>query len=434
MAIALFLPPQRILTAKSPIGRVKVESDRLAVLDHALLDAQPLTLEGSKQLLDVPAQAVPADHGECLLDTLDGVCRQQAPADRIAGWWIELANLDGEQLDLTRRIAIGAGARPTDANTSKTHGHVSRSSAAFARPRRQVEREAVRLGHLSHGAEQPAAVGQAAIAAGARQKVGALIRQASPFFVDIAFAVVDDGDHGRFGQHCFRLLPALHPAIGFLLLDRQTLVVRVLALGPAPHMHVDQTEAFLRLRVHAQHRMHEQSHVGAIADLAEPVLAPALRLIIDFAGILNGQHMPAFRCCRYEHRPMRHHFLDRDRLVRQEAAKLDLLPPIVRQLAHAHRLSFTDTLRDERAVPLQSGIAEISNSHLHRRPLFSNRDGKDRITPQSLYANRIALQQTNRSAISVDSHCNICAEVSPQGGRERTERVAALITRNRNAL
>src|SRR5215208_1414955 len=38
--------------------------ERLAVLDHALLDAQPLALERSKQLLDVPAKAVPADYGE----------------------------------------------------------------------------------------------------------------------------------------------------------------------------------------------------------------------------------------------------------------------------------------------------------------------------------------------------------------------------------
>src|SRR5262245_11083825 len=119
--------------------------ESLAVLDHALLDAQPLALERSKQLLDVPSQAIPADHGECLLDVLDGVRRQQAPADRIAGGRIELANLDGVKLDLGRRIAIGAGAWSTDANTPKPEGHASRSSAAFARPRRQVERETVGL-------------------------------------------------------------------------------------------------------------------------------------------------------------------------------------------------------------------------------------------------------------------------------------------------
>ena len=217
--------------------------------------------------------------------------------------------------------------------------------------------------------------------------MSAFVRQASPFFVDIALAVVDDSDHGRFGQHCFRLLPALHPAVGLLLLDRQPLVVRILALGPAPDLRVDQTEAFLRLRVHGQHRMHEQSHIGSIADRAKPVLAPALRLIIDFAGILDRQHMPARRRHGYQHRAMRHHFLDRDRLVRQESAKLDLLVAIVRQLADTYCLPLADTLRDDRAILRQSRITKIADPHLHRRPLFSNRDGGDRIMRESSYAN-----------------------------------------------
>src|SRR5206468_10534600 len=126
----------------------------------------------------------------------------------------------------------------------------------------------------------------AAITTGAAQKLSALIRQASPLLVDVALAVVDDGDHRRLGQHGFRLLPALDPAIRLLLLDRQLLVVLRLALGPPPNLRVDQSETFLRLRVHRQNRVHEQSRVGAIADLAEPMLAPALRLVVDLAGIL----------------------------------------------------------------------------------------------------------------------------------------------------
>src|SRR6266478_2728031 len=70
--------------------------ESLAVLDHTLLDAQPLTLEGPEQLLDVPAQAIPANHGECLLNALDRMCREQAPADSIARRRIEFANFDGE--------------------------------------------------------------------------------------------------------------------------------------------------------------------------------------------------------------------------------------------------------------------------------------------------------------------------------------------------
>src|SRR5262249_2972060 len=51
--------------------------ESLAILDYALFDAQSLTLKGSKQLLDVPAQAVPADHDDRLRNALDKVRRQQ---------------------------------------------------------------------------------------------------------------------------------------------------------------------------------------------------------------------------------------------------------------------------------------------------------------------------------------------------------------------
>ena len=62
--------------------------------------------------------------------------------------------------------------------------------------------------------------------------------------------------------------------------------------------------------------MHEYSDVGAITDLAKPVLAPALRLIIHFAGILNAQHMPPFCRGGNERRSMRYHFFDSDRIIR----------------------------------------------------------------------------------------------------------------------
>jgi hypothetical protein len=58
---------------------------------------------------------------------------------------------------------------------------------------------------------------------------------------------------------------------------------------------VHQTQAFLALRVHGQHRMHKHPYVSAIADDAKPALAPALRLVIEFAGILNSQNMATHR-------------------------------------------------------------------------------------------------------------------------------------------
>src|ERR1700744_3226030 len=105
--------------------------------------------------------------------------REQAPADGIAGRRVELANRDGVKLDLARRIAIRAGARPSDADTSEADCHLSLSFPSLARPRRQGEREAVALRHLRQRWEQLLTTGEFAITAGARQKARAVIRQAS---------------------------------------------------------------------------------------------------------------------------------------------------------------------------------------------------------------------------------------------------------------
>src|SRR6266700_3455903 len=56
--------------------------ENLAILDDTLLNSQSLSFESSEQLLDVPAQAIPADHGEGLRDSLDPVRGQQPPQDR----------------------------------------------------------------------------------------------------------------------------------------------------------------------------------------------------------------------------------------------------------------------------------------------------------------------------------------------------------------
>ena len=70
------------------------------------------------------------------------------------------------------------------------------------------------LGKAGERREQAAAIGQAAIPTGARQKMGSPIRQASPFLVDVTLAVVDDGDHGGLRQRRLGLLGTLEPAMG----------------------------------------------------------------------------------------------------------------------------------------------------------------------------------------------------------------------------
>src|SRR5262249_24004600 len=128
-------------------------------------------------------------------------------------------------------------------------------------------------------------------------------------------------------------------------------------------------------------------------DLAKTVLAPALRLIIDFTGILNGQHMPALCGRRHEHRPVRYHVLDRDRIVRQKALKPRLFGPVICQIADTNRLPFAHALNDKFAIPCQTLIAEITNSLLHRR-----------------LPNRITTGHTESQQIlsfQIESHCNI---------------------------
>jgi hypothetical protein len=275
----------------------------------------------------------------------------------------------------------------------------------------------VRFNKSTHRLEQTAAPRQSAVAAGARQQVGALVRQASPFFVDIAFSVIEDRDPGGFGQDGFGLAAAFEPAIGFLVLDRKLLVVFGLPLGAPPDLRVRHPKTLLRIGIHGYDRMDEQACVATVSYLAKPVLAPALRLVIDLASILNRQHMPARGGSRYEHRASRDHFLGCDRVVREKAPELRLLSSAIREVAETDCLPLNHPSRHEFAVPLQSGIAKIPNLQLHRRPPAPIRDGGNRITPDSPCSNGIALQHRNRSATWPDSHCNICAQASPFRGR-----------------
>jgi hypothetical protein len=63
---------------------------------------------------------------------------------------------------------------------------------------------------------------------------------------------------------------------------------------------------------------------------------------------------------------MRDHFAHRDRLVRQEAPKLDLLGPAIAKLAQTSALPVADAPYHQRAVAGQSRVAEISDFSSHR--------------------------------------------------------------------
>jgi hypothetical protein len=143
--------------------------------------------------------------------------------------------------------------------------------------------------------------------------------------------------------------------------------------------------------------MDEKPDVAAVADRAEPLLAPALGLIIDLARVLNGEHVPAGGGRPRQHRPMRHHLLDRHRLVVQKAPQPHLLRPIVRKPPHADILPLAHPLHEQRPVLPQPFVAKIPDPHLrHRPPLI--RDGRYRIMPDSSHANEKSPRQPNRTA------------------------------------
>ena len=117
--------------------------------------------------------------------------------------------------------------------------------------------------------------------------------------------------------------------------------------------------------------------------------------------------MAVVRRGSHKHRPMRYHFLDRDRLARQETPKPNLLGAIICKLAQTHRLTLAYPLRKQLATSLPPRIAKIADP-LHGRLLESRRHVQNhaRFTPFN----------TNRTATSNDSHRNIRAQVSLHEG------------------
>src|SRR6266849_7999643 len=384
------------------------------VFDDAILDIQSVALHSPKQLFDMPALTIPTDHRQGLRDGLDRMGGQQAPVDRLlAGRRVALDDFNGEEFDLIRGIGIGAGFGTTYSHPPVTHAQASLPRLALARPRRQIKLEAVLFRKPRHDRKQSAAADHRAVAAGARQKVRAPVRQPGPFFVDVALAVINDRDHGGLGQYRFGALRTFDPAIGLLLFDRLLAVVLALRLQASPHLHVEQAEAVLGLGVHGQHRMHEQADIAAVAYRAEPAFAPALALVVDLAGILNHQHVPSGRRLGYQ-RPLAGRYLrGRDTVVQHEALESDLFGSIVSKLAHTNRLPIANTLQQLRAV--------FFSRSSPKKPMFIS------AIASSLESRRHRQNHTRfaqRKANTMKFHGKICAHASPLWERVAARRLA----------
>ena len=209
------------------------------------------------------------------------------------------------------------------------------------------------FGQFRHGRKQRPAVDHRAVATGARQKLGASVRQTSPFLVDVAFAIIDHRDLGGLAQRRLGPLRTLEPAVGLLFLDRLLAIILALGFEAPPDLDVEQTEAMSEFGIHRQHRMHEQPDIAAVANRAEAAFASPLALIIDFAGILDHQHMTIGAGLGNPRSLVQHHFRDRDPIVHDKASERHLLGARISELTQTYRLSIRHALQQPRTVFLR---------------------------------------------------------------------------------
>ena len=140
-------------------------------------------------------------------------------------------------------------------------------------------------------------------------------RYQGELFVDVPFAIFDEGDAQRLFQHFLAALCDLDPFVGFLLFDGLSLVVprqpgRSL-LWPVEQFHMGEPQGRERVGIHHQSGMQFEA-VGTIGVVraAQPALGhqpPLMGLQIHFAGVLYAQQMApcaqAFHAvCRFGHK------------------------------------------------------------------------------------------------------------------------------------
>jgi hypothetical protein len=150
----------------------------------------------------------------------------------------------------------------------------------------------------------------------------------------------------------------------------------------------------------------------------QPPLAPAWRLIVDLARILDGEHVPALPRRRRQHRPMRHHFLSRDRLIVQKAPQPHLFRPIVPKLADTHFLPLAHPLHEQCAVLLQPSVTEVSDPRVHHRTP-PNRDGTQNHATLAPRKRKIAPPKRKRTATSMTRTATSVLRLARLRGRVR---------------
>ncbi len=176
----------------------------------------------------------------------------------------QLLGFNNTQPDLFRCILVRAGSGAFDRDTPKAHRKPCLVRAPLAGACRHLKTIAALRGlGIKPRIKFPARC-QGAVAACAREQVGALIGQPRPFFVYVAFPVGDNGHHTRRSQAFFAGLGNFQPAVGFPLLYRQLPVVGRRFVRPDPMMEVRQSKAGAVCRINGQQRMPMETTIAAI--------------------------------------------------------------------------------------------------------------------------------------------------------------------------
>lgn len=253
---------------------------------------EALRLQGSEQLLDGPALAVPVNDLQCIVRARNVMRGDQHPAHRInARRRIGLTRRHQPDGNLIGQASPRSADRPGKAHGIETDGNLS---AALLLPGFRANFD---LGtaafRQAHGmGEKLGPANKIAVLGGADEEMAVAGARHGEQIVNVALPVADHRDHGGVFKGVEGLPGALDPARRFLIFERPPALGRNLA-GPLPRAPAGKPGDTAACGIGHEHRMDEKAKVRAVSSRSKPAHAPRMRLMVDLAGILDRQHVPA---------------------------------------------------------------------------------------------------------------------------------------------
>jgi len=191
---------------------------------------------------------------------------------------------------LTRGVWVAAVTRAFDGHLAKAQGYLGRTRRTPGL--RSNLQFGVMPGRPGLGnAEQPAAIGQGAIATGTREQMGVRVRDPVKLFVNVAFPLADDRDHRRRRKRALGAPRPLYPAVGFLRFDRLAAVIGRRRCPACPNLDSGQPKQSFTGRVNHQGGVHEQARVDSVARSSKPADPASVPGVVQFRCVLDRRHM-----------------------------------------------------------------------------------------------------------------------------------------------